>query len=199
MRTISTTLYVSLDGVTQAPARPDEDTRGGFDAGGWASALMDDVIARESGQGMAAGPELVFGRRTYQDFAEVWPGLPDSPFTPFLTRSTKYVCSRTGGADLAWENSRSLTGEAARTLAELKATDGPDLMILGSVDLVRSLQGTGLIDVYTLMICPIVLGAGHRLFDRGAPMDLELTGSVVSGTGVTLNTYRTGRSGRTAA
>ena len=192
MRQIGTVLYMTLDGVVQSPGRPDEDTRDGFDRGGWATSLMDDVIATESGQGMDSNPELVFGRRTYEDFAGFWPHQTDNPFTGFLDAAIKHVVSRNAATPLPWQNSNLLAGDAAETLGAMRSSDGPDLMIMGSVGLVRSLQGTGLIDTYTLFIAPLVFGRGQRLFTEGSPeLSLELTSSVVSTTGVTMNNYRT--------
>jgi dihydrofolate reductase len=190
VRTISATLSISLDGVIQAPGRPDEDTRGGFDRGGWAVPYNDDVMAQKMGEGMASSGTMLFGRRTYEDFFGFWPQQTDNPFTPYLNQATKYVVSGTLTEPLPWENSILLSGDPTAGVAELKAESGPDLGIVGSGELVRSLLAAGLIDRYVLLIHPLVLGQGRRLFDeRGPGADLELVDSVTTSKGVIIGTY----------
>ena len=190
MRTISATLSMSLDGVIQAPGRPDEDTRGGFDRGGWAVPYNDDVMAQKMGEGMASSGTMLFGRRTYEDFFGFWPQQTDNPFTPYLNQTTKYVVSSTLTEPLPWENSILLSGDPTASVAKLKAESGPDLGIVGSGELVRSLLAAGLIDRYVLLIHPLVLGQGRRLFDdRGPGADLELVDSVTTSKGVIIGTY----------
>jgi dihydrofolate reductase len=188
MADIQVFMSVSLVGVMQAPARPEVDTRGGFSRGGWATKYADPVMWERMGR---AG-SLLFGRRTYEDFYGVWPKRSDNPFTPVLNASQKYVVSRTLEEPLPWENSTLLRGDAVAAVAELKEKLGQDIMILGSGELVRSLMGSELIDAYTLLIHPLVLGEGQRLFaDGGPPADLGLMGSKTTGTGVVMATYRT--------
>ena len=190
MRTISATLSMSLDGVIQAPGRPDEDARGGFDRGGWAVPYNDDVMAQKMGEGMASSGTMLFGRRTYEDFFGFWPQQTDNPFTPYLNQTTKYVVSSTLTEPLPWENSILLSGDPTARVAKLKAESGPDLGIVGSGELVRSLLAAGLIDRYVLLIHPLVLGQGRRLFDdRGPGADLELVDSVTTSKGVIIGTY----------
>jgi dihydrofolate reductase len=191
MRNISVTMNMSLDGVVQAPGRPDEDTRDGFDRGGWAVPYGDEVMAEKMGGGMATIGAMLFGRRTYLDFAGYWPHQTDNPFTPFLNSVHKYVVSNTLTEPLPWQNSSLVPGDAARSVAGLKAQDGPDLAIIGSAALVRSLFGAGLIDLFTLLIHPLVLGKGRTLFDQaGDSSDLELIDSVATTTGVIIATYQ---------
>ena len=191
MRTISATLSMSLDGVIQAPGRPDEDARGGFDRGGWAVPYNDDVMAQKMGEGMASSGTMLFGRRTYEDFFGFWPQQTDNPFTPYLNQTTKYVVSSTLTEPLPWENSILLSGDPTASVAKLKAESGPDLGIVGSGELVRSLLAAGLIDRYVLLIHPLVLGQGRRLFDdRGPGADLELVDSVTTSKGVIIGTYK---------
>jgi dihydrofolate reductase len=186
MTEIQVFMSVSLDGVMQAPARPDEDTRGGFSRGGWAVPYADPAMW----EGMGGPGSLLFGRRTYEDFYAVWPSRPDNPFTPVLNASMKYVVSTTLEEPLPWENSTLLQGDARAAVARLKQTHDQDIMIMGSGELVRSLMGTDLIDTYTLLIHPLVLGTGQRLFaDGGPPADLELAGSRTTATGVVIATY----------
>jgi dihydrofolate reductase len=182
---------MSLDGVIQAPGRSDEDTRDSFDRGGWAVPYDDDVMAQKMGEGMASSGTMLFGRRTYQDFYSYWPQQTDNPFTPYLNQATKYVVSSTLSEPLPWQNSILLSGDPATSVAELKAAAGPDLGIVGSGQLVRSLLAAGLIDRYTLLIHPLALGQGRRLFDdRGPGLDFELIDSVITSKGVIIATYQ---------
>ena len=191
MRTLSVTMSMTLDGVVQGLGRPDEDTRGGFRHGGWGPRYTDDVMMREMGKGMSAPGDMLFGRRTWQDFIGAWAHADDgNPFTAHLNATRKYVASTTLEDADAWQNSVLLAGDAARTVAELKASDGPDLAVVGSASLVRSLQAAGLVDRYALLIHPLVLGEGARLFDESSPLtEFTLTSSVVTGTGVIIASY----------
>ena len=190
MRNISATLSMSMDGVIQAPGRPDEDIRGGFDRGGWAVPYNDEVMAQRMGEGMASSGAMLFGRRTYEDFYGYWPRQTDNPFTPYLNQATKYVVSSTLAEPLPWENSILLPGDPAVSVAELKADPGPDLGIVGSAQLVRSLLAANLVDRYLLLIHPLVLGQGRRLFDEQGPgVDFELVDSVTTSKGVIIATY----------
>src|SRR5919108_4852934 len=157
---------VTLDGVMQAPGRPDEDTRDGFAHGGWGGPYNDHVMAAEMGKRMArGGGALLFGRRTYEDFYKVWPNRKDgNPFTDVLNRTKKYVASRTLTEPLPWVNSVLLSGDAVDAVSELKRGGGEDLGVLGSGQLVQSLMRRNLIDEYLLLIHPLVLGTGRRLF-----------------------------------
>jgi dihydrofolate reductase len=191
VRSITAILNISLDGVIQAPGRPDEDTRGGFDRGGWAVPYGDEVMAQRMGERMASPGAMLLGRRTYQDFYGYWPQQTDNPFTPYLNEATKYVVSNTLSEPLPWQNSILLSGDPARTVAALKAEPGPDLGIVGSGQLVRSLLAANLIDLYLLLIFPLVLGQGRRLFDeRGPGVDFELVDSVTTSKGVIIASYQ---------
>jgi dihydrofolate reductase len=191
MPKISATLSMSLDGVVQAPGRPDEDTRDGFDRGGWAAPYNDDVMAQRMGDDMASSGAMLFGRRTYQDFHGYWPQQTDNPFTPYLNQVTKYVVSNTLSEPLPWQNSVLLSGDAADSVAALKAEPGPDLAIVGSAQLVSSLLPAKLIDRLVLLIHPLVLSQGRRLFDeRGPGTDFELVDSLPTSKGVIIATYQ---------
>jgi dihydrofolate reductase len=190
MRKIVATISLTLDGVMQAPGRPDEDRRGGFEHGGWAMGYHDPVMMQAMGEGMSRGADLLFGRRTYEDFYAVWPGRKDNPFTEVLDRSQKYVASRTLREPLPWQNSTLLAGEAAQTVARLKERPGLDLVVLGCRDLMQTLMQHGLVDEYVLLIHPLVLGSGRRLFDDGGRRAaLRLVKSVPTTTGVVIATY----------
>lgn len=191
MRKVVVTNNLTLDGVMQAPGRPDEDTRGGFDRGGWALPFNDQDKGRAMGEGMAKTGALLFGRRTYEDFYKVWPSRTDNPFTAFLDNTQKYVASTTLAEPLPWKNSTLLKGDAADAVAELKQEDGPDLAVLGSGELIQSLRRRNLIDEYVVMIHPMVFGSGRRMFpEGGVPMDLRLVGSSSTSSGVIIARYQ---------
>jgi dihydrofolate reductase len=191
VRTVTVTMWVTLDGVVQGLGRPDEDTRGGFTHGGWGPRYNDEVMGREMAAAMAKPGDMLFGRRTWQDFITAWGRQTDgNPVTTRMNAATKYVVSRTLTDAGAWQNSVLLRGDAASAVAELKAEPGGDLGIIGSVSLVRSLHAAGLIDRYALLICPLTLGSGTRLFEAPAPLtEFELTGSVTTTTGVIIANY----------
>jgi dihydrofolate reductase len=186
---------LTLDGVMQAPGRPDEDRRGGFDRGGWAQPYNDPVMGRVAAEGMAKEGSLLLGRRTYEDFFSFWPEQPDNPFTEALDNTRKYVASTSMEEPLPWRNSTLLKGDAAEAVAELKRQSDEDLTVLGSGELVQSLRRRDLIDEYMLLIHPLVLGTGRKLFpDGGPPAELRLADTVATTTGVIIATYHTGRS-----
>ena len=191
MGSITVTMNVTLDGVVQGPARADEDPRGNFTRGGWGQGYYDEVAMREMGADMRKPGDLLLGRRTWQDFAKVWGGATDgNPFSTRMNATTKYVVSRTLEDVDAWPNSVLLRGEAVETVAELKARSDRDLGIIGSASLVRALHAAGLIDHYTLLITPLTLGAGSRLFEGPAPLtEFELSGCVPTTTGVIIARY----------
>ncbi|MBE1497839.1 dihydrofolate reductase [Amycolatopsis lexingtonensis] len=191
MRSLTVTMNVTLDGVVQGLGRPDEDTRGGFRHGGWGTRYQDDVLAAEMGRGMSRAGDMLFGRRTWEDFTAVWSRREDgNPFTTHMDAVTKYVASTTLEDAAAWRNSVLLRGAATRTVTELKARPGGDLSVVGSASLVRALHAAGLVDRYTLVIHPLTLGTGARLFDEGAPLtEFTLTRSVTTTKGVLIAHY----------
>jgi dihydrofolate reductase len=183
--------HLTLDGVMQAPGRPDEDRRGGFQHGGWAQPDNDPAMGEAMAGGMANGGALLLGRRTYEDFAAIFPKQLNNPFTAVLTNSQKYVASSTLQEPLPWENSTLLKGDAAEAVVRLKEEPGKDLVVLGSGVLVQSLMHRNLVDEYVLMIHPLVLGTGRRLFvDSGAFAALRLVDVKTTTTGVIIATYR---------
>ncbi|HEV2638958.1 MAG TPA: dihydrofolate reductase family protein [Actinocrinis sp.] len=192
MRKIIAVENMTLDGVMQAPGRPDEDDRDGFDRGGWAGAYNDEVMGRTMAGHMKAETELLFGRRTYEDFYSVWPNRTNNPFTDVLNNTHKYVASTTLTEPLPWQNSTLLQGDAVEAVTALRHQPGPDLVILGCGDLVQSLRHHNLIDEYLLLIFPIILGKGRRLFpDGAAAANLRLVDSIATTTGVIIATYQT--------
>jgi dihydrofolate reductase len=181
---------LSLDGVMQAPGRPDEDTRGGFEHGGWAVPYADEVMGRAMGERMGGPGAIALGRRTYEDLFGYWPKQKDNPYTETLNRTRKYVASRTLSEPLPWENSSLIEGDAARAVGELKR-DEEHITVIGSGELVRSLMEQALVDEFLLLIHPLILGSGRRLFPDGGFARLELTDSLTTTTGVVIGTYRT--------
>ncbi len=184
---------LTLDGVMQAPARPDEDQRGGFRYGGWAIPYVDPAMARMAAEGKSGA--LLLGRRTYEDFYAVWPGRTDNPFTERLNSARKYVASTTLKEPLAWNNSILLKGNVPEAVVELKAQLAADILVLGSGELVRTLIQHDLVDRYQLLIHPLVLGSGQRLFDDdGIFAALRLIDTRTTTTGVVIVTYQRQRS-----
>ena len=182
--------HVSLDGVMQAPGRPDEDTRGGFIHGGWAQAGNDPAMTDAVGERMGK-PDggLLLGRRSYEDMLATW-NDKGGPFKEGLNAAAKYVASSSAATQLEWQNSTLLHGDVAAQVAELKRKPGGNLVIMGSGQLIRSLLPHGLIDEYLLMIHPLLLGSGQHLFeqdDHGSK--LRLLGSTATPTGVIIATY----------
>jgi dihydrofolate reductase len=183
---------LTLDGVMQAPSGHDEDRRGGFDHGGWAPPYFDQVMADVAAEGIAKGGALLFGRRTYEQFASFWSTQPDdNPFAAVLNERQKYVASRTLEEPLSWKNSSLLEGDAMAAVATLKEQPGGDLVVLGSGELVQSLMQANLVDEYVLLVHPLVLGSGRRLFpEGGSPAALRLVDTKTTTTGVVVATYR---------
>lgn len=191
MRRITVTNNITLDGVMQAPAAKDEDTRGGFTRGGWALPYDDEVKGKEMAGGMAKSADMLFGRRTYEHFYRAWHGRTDNPFTPVLEKATKYVVSNSLKGPLVWKNSVQVSGDVPKAIADLKKQDGNDLVILGSGALIRSLMPHQLIDEMILLIHPLVLGQGQRIFaDDGTYAEFDLKKSVPTTKGVIIATYQ---------
>lgn len=190
MRRLIVSTFLTLDGVMQAPGGPGEDDDGGFAHGGWSVTFWDDQMAKVMGDAMSVPFDLLLGRRTYDIFAGYWPNAPEEAGAKPLNDATKYVASR-GHPTLAWERSVLLEGDVVEAVANLKQTDGPELQVHGSGDLIQTLMAHGLVDEYRLWTFPVVLGSGKRLFAGGTiPGALRLVDSTVSTTGVLIGTYR---------
>ena len=190
MRRLITNTFLTLDGVMQAPGGPDEDADGGFGLGGWSVNFWDDHMGHTMGETMGVPFDLVMGRRTYDIFAAHWPRATEEDGAKPLNEATKYVASRQRPA-LEWQNSVLLDDDVPAAVAALKETDGPELQVHGSADLLQTLMRHELIDEYRLWILPVLVGTGKRLFADGVvPARLELVTSSVSTTGVVIGTYR---------
>jgi dihydrofolate reductase len=190
MSKIVVTNHLTLDGVMQAPAGPDEDRRGGFEHGGWATPNNDEVMGRVMGEGMSQGGALLLGRWTYEAFYAFWPHQKDNPYTEVLNNSQKYVASTTLTEPLPWMNSTLLEGDLGEAVTRLKEQPDKDIVVLGSGELIQSLMRQNLIDEYLLLIHPVVLGSGRRLFPDGSPpANLRLVDSVTTTTGVVIARY----------
>jgi dihydrofolate reductase len=182
---------LTLDGVMQAPGRPDEDVRGDFPYGGWATPYSDPEMGKAAAESGATAGGLLLGRRTYEDFFQVWPNRTDNPYTDVLNNSQKYVASGTLKEPLPWMNSTLLKGNVPEAVAALKAQQGKDLVILGSGELIQTLMQYQLIDQFVLLIHPLVLGTGRRLFREGSTYStLQLVDSKTTPSGVVIATYQ---------
>ena len=188
MRKVIAGAFVSLDGVMQAPGAPQEDPAGGFAYGGWVFPYWDDALSERMDALFDAPFDLLLGRRTYDIFAAHWPHQQDEIAAKF-NPATKYVATRSAGP-LAWQNSVALSGDVPGEVARLKQQEGPNLLIQGSSVLIQSLLANALIDEFRLLIFPLVLGRGKRLFGEGTvPAALKLADSRTSTTGVIMATY----------
>jgi len=178
---------LSLDGVMQAPAHPEEDMRDDFKHGGWAAPY---AAMQEGGEAMANVGSVLFGRRTYDRFYAFWPNQPVNSFTTFFNNIQKYVVSTTLEEPLPWINSTLINGDTAEAIAKLKEEQEKDIVVFGSGVLIQSLMGYNLVDVYALLIHPLVLGSGRRLFpDGGVGATLRLISNKTTTTGVVVATY----------
>jgi dihydrofolate reductase len=190
MRRLIASTFASLDGIMQAPGGPEEDPTGDFTLGGWMFSYADESTDI-SGSGFdGKDRELVLGRRTYQIFEAFWPHQPaDHPIAKTFNAAKKYVASRTL-TTLHWNNSTLLHGDVVAAIIALKARPGPDMQMIGSGNLIQTLQAASLIDEYNVWTFPVVLGRGKRLFSETArPSALRLVRSKVSTTGVVMSTY----------
>ena len=186
--------FISLDGVCQAPGGAEEDTDGGFAHGGWSMPFFDpEVMGAAIGEGMSTAEALLFGRRTWQTMAAAWPERSGDPFADQMNAIKKYVASRSlRQEDLDWPNSTLLPpDDAIGAVRALRDTEGGDLHLMGSLSLARALISNDLVDEYRLMIEPIVLGGGKRLFpDDGVARPLALVATTRASTGVQICVYR---------
>ena len=180
--------HLTLDGVMQGPGRADEDTRDGFERGGWAVPHSDEAIVTKMGERMGGDRAFLFRRRTYEDLLASW-NAKGGPFKDALNNARKYVASSNPAARLQWPNSTLLHGDVPAAVADLKQRSGTKLVIMGSGVLIGSLMAANLIDEYLLMIHPLVLGTGRRLFPGGVHVSLRLTDSVTTATGVLIAAY----------
>lgn len=190
MRSLVVNTFVTLDGVMQAPGGPEEDPTEGFTHGGWSAGYWDDAMGERMGEVMGKPFDLLLGRKTYEIFAAHWPHVPDEPGAAELNSARKYVASRTLDT-VEWENSTLLEGEVPGAVGKLKQEDGPEIQVHDSWDLIQTLLEHDLVDEFRLMIFPVVLGTGKRIFGEGAvPAGLALADSATSSTGVVMATYK---------
>jgi dihydrofolate reductase len=191
MRRIIVATFVSLDGVMQAPGGPGEDPTGGFALGGWVAPHFDAALGACMGGIFGRPFDLLLGRKTYDIFAAHWPYVtdPNDPMAGLLNRATKYVASRSQ-PKLAWQNSQLLGADVVSALKKLKSEDGPDLLVQGSSDLLQTLWKNQMVDEFTVLTFPVLLGHGKRLFGDGAiPLGLKLIESQSYPTGVIVARY----------
>ncbi len=184
--------WVTLDGVMQGPGRMDEDTRDGFAHGGWATAYSDEATVAKMGERMGGDRAFLFGRRTYEDLLASW-NAQGGPFKDALNNTRKYVASSNPEARLDWPNSTLLRGDVPAAVADLKESSEANLVVMGSGELIGSLMAADLIDEYLLMIAPVVLGIGRRLFAGGTHASLRLVDISTTSKGVLITTYEPAR------
>ncbi len=181
--------HLTLDGVVQAPGRSDEDLRGDFAYGGWAQPGNDEVMAKVMMAQFPEGAALLFGRRTYEQLSGYWPTQPDSPFSTMLENIPKFVVTRTLSTVPVWASSTTLITDPAAQISALK-DEGTSLVIFGSAELTQALTDAGLVDRYVVMIHPVLVGSGLRLFpDSGPYRRLALVDSTITTTGVLIGIY----------
>jgi dihydrofolate reductase len=193
MRKIIVATFVSLDGVMQAPGGPQEDPTGGFKFGGWVAPHFDEALGESLGEVFGRPYELLLGRKTYDIFAAHWPyheDGPDAEIARQFNRTAKHVATRHPEKPLTWNNSHALGQDVVASLKKLKQGDGPDLLVQGSGDFLQTLFANNLVDELSLLIFPVILGKGKRLFGAGAqPLGLKLTKSTTSPSGVIVARY----------
>jgi len=192
MRRILVATFVSLDGVMQAPGGPQEDPTGGFAFGGWTFPHFDEALGGAMGEVFGRPFDLLLGRKTYDIFAAHWPHVtdPNDPIAGLFNKVTKYVASR-ARPKLAWQNSEWLGEDTVASLGKLKREDGPDLLVQGSGELIQTLWKNGLVDEFSVLTFPVVLGQGKRLFGSGTtPSGLKLIKSRSFPTGVIVANYQ---------
>ncbi|HEY1179682.1 MAG TPA: dihydrofolate reductase family protein [Phytomonospora sp.] len=187
---VSLTEFVTLDGVSQGPGSPDEDTTDGFTRGGWLVPHMDETFIRRASAWLDHADGLLLGRRTYEAFARDWPKItdPEDPFTGRMNSLPKYVVTNTL-TEGNWEPTTVLRGDPVETVGELKRRPGRELQIHGSARLGAFLLRSGLVDTVRLVVAPTVIGAGRRLFEAGEPAGLRLTGQEATPKGLLLLEY----------
>jgi dihydrofolate reductase len=189
MRELIVSTFLTLDGVMQAPGGPGEDDSGGFAHGGWSVNYWDDQVSQFMTETMDKPFDLVIGRRTYDIFAAYWPHASEEEGAKPMNDATKYVASRSRPT-LEWSNSVVIEGDVAESVAALKQEDGRELQVHGSANLLQTLLRHELIDRFRLLVFPVLVGPGKRLFwDGTVPSGLKLVDSTVSGTGVVMATY----------
>jgi dihydrofolate reductase len=192
MRKVIANEFMSLDGVVQAPGGADEDTSGGFEHGGWHMRYFDELSQKWVLESIVEAGGFLLGRRTYEIFAAYWPKAPEEEqvIAQPLNTKPKHVASTTLKEPLEWQNSTVLQGDISEAMAALKQEDGADVHVIGSAELVRTLIEQGLVDEFRLMIDPLLLGGGKRIFrDDGSLRTLRLVHSEVTTTGAILATY----------
>ncbi|MDX3099503.1 dihydrofolate reductase family protein [Nonomuraea angiospora] len=181
--------FLSLDGVMQGPGGRGEDDSNGFPHGGWLPPYVDEGFGRIMGEQIERADGMLLGRRSYDILSSHWPNVPDEEGGAEINGMAKYVTTRTP-MTAEWRNTQVLVGEAAETVAELKKSTDGEILVQGSSDLLRTLQRAELIDEYRLLVFPVILGEGKRLFAEGtAPAGLKLTGSTATDAGVVYVTY----------
>ena len=185
---LSINLFTTLDGVSQAPGGAEEDTRGGFTRGGWLLPHFDEGCGKAVDEWYRHASALLLGRRTYDTFAGHWPRVtdPDDRISAAINTLRKYVVTSAPTGDVWADTTTAIDSDALDRIRDLKAQDGDELQVHGSVRLARSLHEAGLVDIYRLLVAPVVVGSGSRLFEAGGPAhSLTVTSGTITASGVT--------------
>jgi dihydrofolate reductase len=191
MRKLIVSTFLTLDGVMQAPGGPGEDEDAGFAHGGWSVNYFDDQVGEFMTEATSKPFAMVLGRKTYDIMAAFWPTAPEEAGAKTFNDATKYVASRSPRKLEEWSNSVLIEGDAAAGLAALKQEDGPELQVHGSANLIQTLLRHNLVDEFRLLVFPVVVGSGKRLFADGTvPAGLRLVDSRTSASGVVMGTYQ---------
>lgn len=190
MRKLIAITQVTLDGIMQAPGGPEEDPSNGFTHGGWAMPFVDEAAGQIIGETIAGEFDMLLGRRTYDIFASYWPNHDDNPIGKAFNKATKYVVTHRPG-QLGWVNSQPIGGDVVDEVRRLKASDGSELHVWGSSELLQTLIAADLINEHRLWVFPVVLGKGKRLFENGLPArGLSLVSTRSTPSGILANIYR---------
>jgi dihydrofolate reductase len=192
MRKLTVNEFVTMDGVMQAPGGPEEDPSGGFEHGGWSVNYWDEMMGQVMDEATSKPFDLLLGRKTYEIFAAHWPHITDETqksMADTLNNARKYVASRTLHS-VDWQNSSLLQGDVGEAVAKIKEESGPEILVMGSSNLIQTLLKHDLVDQFGIWVFPVVLGKGKRLFGDGTvPGQMKLADSKTSTTGVTIATY----------
>ncbi|HWU06026.1 MAG TPA: dihydrofolate reductase family protein [Streptomyces sp.] len=181
--------FLTLDGVSQGPGSPDEDPSGGFDRGGWFVPHLDEEFEEVAATWLRRADALLFGRRTYENFARDWPHMTEHPLAPVMNGLPKYVASHSL-TTAGWNPTTVLNGDVPSQVAEVKRQPGRELQVHGSSRLAQSLLAAGLVDELRLVIAPVVVGRGRRLFpDGGAPAGLRLVSHRTTPRGLSVHIF----------
>lgn len=190
MRPLVINAFMTLDGIMQAPGGPEEDQSGNFKYGGWSANYWDETMMKTMDEFMGKDFDLLLGRKTYEIFNAHWPYIKNDPIGDKLNTSKKYVVTKTlDKAD--WQNTSLIKGDAVKEIIKLKQQEGPELQVHGSANLIQTLLKNNLVDEIQIMIFPVIIGKGKRLFEEGIiPSEMKLVDQKATATGTIITKYK---------